>query len=226
MYFLIDFENVQESGFVGAHLLNRKDSVIIFFSEQCKTIDGKVFSEIQKSKCKLDTRKLVKASPNALDFYIASETGRIFGSGYSGEVAIVSKDNGFHAVADYWSMGGQGKKTVITGATMERCMLSSKVDEDRVRTIKQERMPIVLETLGQAASQKEQKSSTIKELYKDTPYAEHSAKVEAVVLAATDKMSIYQNIIKEFGTNPGVEIYRCIKPLVKTLNLPPHPVAA
>lgn len=225
MYFLIDYENVLKSGFIGTHLLNRKDSLIIFFSEQCKTIDGKIFSEINKSKCKIAVRKLAKASPNALDFYIASEAGRIFGAGYAGEIAIVSKDNGFQAVVDYWATKEQGNRTVITGASIENCMLHSKIDETRPKIIKEERISISLETLGKN-SPEESKTSLIKSLLQDTPFENCSDKIEDCVFSAVDKPSVYQNIVKEFGVDTGAAIYKYVKPLVKELTFSSEPQIA
>ncbi len=37
-----------------------------------------------------------------MDFYIATRVGEFYGGGHEDQVGIISKDQGFHAVRDYW----------------------------------------------------------------------------------------------------------------------------
>ncbi len=113
MYFLIDFENVGSEGLKGAEYLLKEDTVIIFFSRACEQIHQGCLHQIMESFCRLDICKLKKTGKNGLDFYIATKAGEIFGSGYLGKAAIVSRDQGFMAVRDYWRCRGKVFREVM-----------------------------------------------------------------------------------------------------------------
>lgn len=99
MLFLIDYENVGNSGMKGCGYLNSSDHVIIFFSEAKKKMERRSLETIINSGCVFEICKLCKNGKNALDFYIASRLGEMFGGGFEGTAVIVSHDNGFQAVA-------------------------------------------------------------------------------------------------------------------------------
>ena len=46
MYFLIDYENVNQAGLEGTEFLNKDDTVIVFFSKSCKNIISYRMNEI------------------------------------------------------------------------------------------------------------------------------------------------------------------------------------
>ena len=100
MQFMIDFENTGSAGLRGASFLLPEDTVTIFYSESSDKAESGFMSDIFASGCVCRGYKLFRSGKNSLDFYIASELGRIFGNGYAGKAAIVSKDQGFKGVAD------------------------------------------------------------------------------------------------------------------------------
>ena len=102
IHFMIDFENTRNRGLQGAEYLQPDDSVTIFYSQVCMKIEWKWFCQLKESGCNFRICKLQKAGKNALDFYIASHIGEMYGQGYNGMTAIVSNDAGFRAVREYW----------------------------------------------------------------------------------------------------------------------------
>lgn len=108
---LIDYENVNEYAFTGIEFLNDSDEIVFFYSKQCKTVATRILYSIIDSECKIGTIKLLATRPNALDFYITSVIGERFGSGYNGDIIIVSNDRGFESVHDYWK--NYGNKSII-----------------------------------------------------------------------------------------------------------------
>jgi len=50
--------------------------------------------------CEFEICRLKKARKNALDFYIVTRLGEIFGSGYQGVAAIISQDDGFRSAKE------------------------------------------------------------------------------------------------------------------------------
>ncbi len=51
MLFLVDYENVGNTGMKGCHYLNKTDSVIIFYSEAKKNMERRFLENITKSGC-------------------------------------------------------------------------------------------------------------------------------------------------------------------------------
>lgn len=100
VYFLVDFEN----------------TVILFYSQVCEQIQQGLIRQIMDSACCLEICKLKKQGKNALDFYIATRVGAVFGTGYGGKLAIVSRDQGYAAVRDYWRCRAVTPREVIPGA--------------------------------------------------------------------------------------------------------------
>lgn len=106
MYFLIDYENVQNSGMLGTDVLTREDCLDLFYSSSVPSMHSQYLEEIKASGCEFQIHKLMKTQKNGLDFYIATRLGEIFGAGYTGAAVIVSRDVGFQAVRDYWTSVG------------------------------------------------------------------------------------------------------------------------
>lgn len=100
-YFMIDLENTHSSGLRGAHYLESGDTVAIFYSESRKLLEQGALKEVFASGCQIELYKLIKKGSNALDFYIATRIGALFGGGYSGGMVIISEDKDFQAINHY-----------------------------------------------------------------------------------------------------------------------------
>lgn len=111
MYFLVDFENVKSGGLYGAEYLEAGDYLTIFFSEAAHICERRYLDAIENSGCTFDTCKLKKSGKNGLDFYIATRVGEFYGNGHKEPAAIISKDQGFRAVRDYWD--ARNKKIIL-----------------------------------------------------------------------------------------------------------------
>lgn len=101
---LMDYENVgNTNGLRGVDVLKDTDTLIIFYSGCCAKIRQDYLQEIRNSGCNFRVVKLKETRKNALDFYIATECGRISENGES-QLAIISNDKGFQAVIDYFAV--------------------------------------------------------------------------------------------------------------------------
>lgn len=130
IHFMVDFENVKSAGLHGSEYLCSDDGVTIFYSNTCLKIEKEKMDDILKSGCGLHICKLQNMGKNALDFYIASRIGEVFGSGYQGEIAIISKDKGFQAVQDYWRYA-KSPKNIVLNTNIEQCILFSGEKSER-----------------------------------------------------------------------------------------------
>lgn len=98
MLYLIDYENTNKLGLSGYNLLTENDKVILFYGGT-ETIPKKIINHML-STCEVDTIELVQKGKNGLDFYIGIFTGNYLGKNSDEQIAIISKDKGFLAVAD------------------------------------------------------------------------------------------------------------------------------
>lgn len=213
MYFLVDYENVKCDGMVGAEHLTREDSVLIFYSDNTPNITLDRISDILRSGCLFETCKLQTPGKNALDFYIATKTGEIFGAGSDTVVAVVSGDKGFRFIADFWNTGSQSKKVVFR-PSIEECIALAERSTDRSRAIANKKS----KTHEHAAIVDEQNTTgedAMTRALKTTLGSSYTADIRDLVRAAVIKKKGLQEkfraIVKQFGQQKGLEIYRGIK---------------
>ena len=211
MYFLIDFENVGSEGLKGAEYLLKEDTVIIFFSRACEQIHQGCLHQIMESFCRLDICKLKKTGKNGLDFYIATKVGEVFGSGYSGKAAIVSKDQGFTAVRDYWRCRGKVFREVILGSNLEQCILSANENRFRTTQIREKLKPVKLETEFARYEERMKVRRILEKEFADTAYEEKLGAIQGLVEKGAGKKILYLDSVKTFGKKDGLEIYRRMK---------------
>ena len=122
---MIDFENVRDRGLIGAQYLTPNDSVTLFFSRGSRKIEKGQLQKVLDSGCKLDICRLEYTGKNAIDFYITSRIGELYGGGYTGVTAIVSNDNGFKAVRDYWEKCTLHPRKIVLKPDIQQSIASS-----------------------------------------------------------------------------------------------------
>lgn len=136
MYFLVDFENVRSQGLRGVEFLQKEDYLTIFFSAAAHFCENRYLEAIERSDCHFDTCKLRKTGKNGLDFYIATRVGEFYGCGHEDRVAIISRDQGFKAIRDYWDARLPANKQIILSPSIEKSFISSNEQSERVRQLR------------------------------------------------------------------------------------------
>lgn len=125
-YFLVDYENVKTHGLDGITKLCSDDTVNIFYSENADSLTFSLHKRLNESKAKLIYSKVEVGSKNALDFQLASYLGYLIheNEGKVIKYFIVSKDNGYSSLVNYWlkqkkdisivlNVAGQSEKNVL-----------------------------------------------------------------------------------------------------------------
>ncbi len=214
MVFLVDFENVQNSGLKGARYLVKEDRVIIFYSQACEWIRQGIFLELMESFCYLELCKLKKPGKNALDFYIATKLGAIFGEGYMGKAAIVSRDQGFTAIRDFWKEQGDPVREVVLGGTLEQCILSANENHLRTEMVKKEMKTVRLETEFARYQERMKVRAVLEEIFADTGFDEQMKEIQCLYEKQSGKKLFYLDAVKTFGRQDGLEIYRRMRRLI------------
>ena len=136
MYFLVDFENVRNLGMRGTEFLLRSDCVVLFYSEAAPAIEQRHLNNIQLSGCGFEICKLLKKRKNGLDFYIATKVGALFGAERCQNLVIVSNDNGFQAVREYWQDRSGTKHRVALSESIEHGILAANENSERADLIR------------------------------------------------------------------------------------------
>ena len=212
MLFLIDYENVGNTGMKGCHYLNMSDYVIIFYSEAKKNMERRFLEDITNSGCVFEICKLCKSGKNALDFYIASKLGELLGDDFVGTAVIVSHDNGFHAVRDYWEKRAVHKRKVILSACVEDGLVSSNENSDRVRELKKLRENLTIGGFFADYTEKMRIKAVIKKLFDGTEYEGMTEQIQKLMIEKEKTPRIiYLNCLHSFGRDGGLAIYNRMK---------------
>lgn len=102
-YYLVDFENVGTDGIKDVKGVKEGDTMVIFYSENCKNTTLDVLDNIVSLKLKYSSFKVRVGTRNALDFQLTSYLGYLIGQGGAdASYHIVSEDKGFEVVAEFW----------------------------------------------------------------------------------------------------------------------------
>ncbi len=106
-HYLIDYENVHEDGLSGCKDLRKSDHIVIFFTQNAKSIDMSDISNHGAAELEMIE---VPAGKQSADMHIGSYLGYLAGkNGKNCNVVIVSKDTDFDNVIKFWK-----QKTGIT----------------------------------------------------------------------------------------------------------------
>ena len=107
-YYLVDFENVRTDGIKDLKGVQEGDSIILFYSEQCKNISLDVIDAIVKLNLNYSSFKVKVGTKNALDFQLSTHLGYLIAQGNldKDNYYIVAKDKGYDCLCEYWKEFG------------------------------------------------------------------------------------------------------------------------
>ena len=211
MLFLIDYENVGNAGMHGCGFLHAGDWVIVFYSKDSPNMEARFLEMIRDSGCRFEVCKLAQKRKNALDFYIASRLGEIFGAGYDGVVAIVTGDAGLTSIRDYWTLHAKPARRVYISSSLERAIISAGGKKSRVKTINRMLSGMSIDSFYAAYEAEEKHRAQLKEAFAGTEYASRIREIEAITRKNESSRLIYLEALKTFGRKDGLEIYRKLK---------------
>ena len=151
--YLVDFENVGVGGMDGVEKLSDHDRVVIFYGKQAAAVPFERHIEIASSRAEVRYIKVDKTGKNFLDFQLSSYCGYLIGSTAEKDFIIVSRDNGFGSMEDFWD----GKEMSGKLISMKR-QPAIAVNEEKAESVRE----IIVdrsERAGEKAKEQETKSS-------------------------------------------------------------------
>lgn len=211
MYFLIDYENVQNSGMLGTDALTKEDQVDLFYSSSVPSMQSRYLEEIRASDCDFHIHKLKKAQKNGLDFYIATRLGEAFGAGYTGAAVIVSRDVGFQAVRDYWTSVARKPRRVYLSESIERGIITANLGDQRAERVRQRLKPVDIAVFYAALQENKRIRGILEDALAGTDYLSRTGDIQNILKKGKTAKVIYLDVLHRFGRKDGLEIYRRLK---------------
>lgn len=197
-YFLVDYENVNVSGFDGLVKLSDEDVVIIFYSENAETMTFGLHKRINESKATVNFQKVSAKTKNALDFQLCSYLGYLIrdkmNNSSSINYYIVSNDVGYSVLSDYWKHRAINVKLV-----------------SNLKTDPPKSTAIVKQTQSTKTSTNE--SSKLEKMLSGIVKKSDIAAIEKIIHESKEKKDIHNKLVQKFGAQKGGDIYRKIKSL-------------
>lgn len=207
-YFLVDFENVRTDGIKDLKGVQEGDVMVVFYSENCKSITLDVLDSIIALKLKYSSFKVKVGTKNALDFQLTSYLGYLIGQGgMDTNYYIVSDDKGFEVVADFWKEQGIDVSCIS---------LKGPVSAPKKEATKETKKAEPKNKKSKVSSKDLATLDEIKTLIgKDNEPAE----VLKIFNQYKTKVAINNGLAKHFKDTKKVsEIYKKLKPLLKNKN--------
>ena len=211
MYFLIDYENVNYAGLEGTEFLEKGDTISFFYSNVCDKIVSYRMKDIEKSGCDFEICKLKTVRKNGLDFYIASKVGEIFAANRDAQIAIISADNGFQSVLDYWRPRLRKQNQLVRRKTIAKALICANGEEDRKKLVTENMEILELQTVFAKYEERKRIVTGITNIFADTEYESLISQIVDVVIASEKPRILYLTSLKSFGKKNGTEVYRKIK---------------
>ena len=137
----------------GVEKLSDHDRVVIFYGKQAAAVPFERHIEIASSRAEVRYIKVDKTGKNFLDFQLSSYCGYLIGSTARKGLYIVSRDNGFGSMEDFWD----GKEMSGKLISMKR-QPAIAVNEEKAESVRE----IIVdrsERAGEKAKEQETKSS-------------------------------------------------------------------
>lgn len=211
MYFLIDYENVNYAGLEGTEFLEKDDTISFFFSDASEKIISYRMMDIKKAGCEFEICKLKNIRKNALDFYIASKVGEIFGVNRDAKVAIISTDKDHQSVIDYWHPRLATPSQLVRAKTIANAIKVVSGEEVRKQIVNDRTKTLDLQAEFARHEERKRLVKTISDALSNTEYEKVVTQIADMVIAADRPKILYLNSIKSFGRKAGTEVYRRIK---------------
>lgn len=195
-FYLIDYENVRGEGLIGCKDLGKTDHIVIFFTQNAKSIDMRDISNHGSAQLEMIE---VPAGKQSADIHISSYIGYLIGKyDKNCKIVIVSKDTDFDNVIKFWKE--------LSGITASRTLQIKKSNNTTTKTEPSTKKNTEINTEIQKAISKGG-------FTKDVANYVASTVVKSIGVK-NYKQQIYRTIISKYGQEKGLNVYNHIKKLL------------
>ncbi|MBO5474285.1 MAG: hypothetical protein J6A08_10960 [Lachnospiraceae bacterium] len=195
--YLLDYENVHADGLEGIRTLSGDDHVIIFYSDQVKSIPFERHVEMMNSRARIEFIETHKTGKNYLDFQLTTQLGYLIGKGETDTVYIISKDQGFDSVVDFW----KGRNIKIA---RQECIQPGTES----KPVKKTKKSGVQKTAGLSESYRKKVRTAVKE---DGVSAGTYSTIYKAIINSKSKQEFHNSIMKVLGNEKSTLVYNHLK---------------
>lgn len=211
VYFLIDYENVQNSGMRGSEYLLSSDHVIVFYSKNAPLMEMRHLDNIKNSGCGFEVCELLTKRKNGLDFYIATKVGELFGAERCKNAVLISNDSGFQAIRDYWQERSGTKHRVALSESIEHGIITAGETSERANLIRARRKAMDIGQFYVTYQEHRKFQQILQKAFMGTTYSDRLQEIQDVLETGRSPKVIYLDSLRRFGRKDGQEIYRRLK---------------
>ena len=206
---MIDYENVHGDGLEGCQDLTKTDHIVIFFTQNAKSIDMRDISNHGQAELEMIE---VPSGKQSADIHISSYIGFLAGkNGKNCNVVIVSKDTDFDKVLKFW------KEKV--GITASRKQQIKKKTMNKTASNNNQTVPTNTSKKTTTKVDGNKKTGTNSEIQKALSNGGFSNDIVKYVASTAvknldvknGKQQTYRSIISKYGQDKGLNIYNHIK---------------
>lgn len=214
-FYLIDYENVHSEGLSGCQSLTKTDHIVIFFTQNAKSID---MSTISNHGAAVLEMVEVPAGKQSSDMHIGSYLGYLAGKFEKNcKAVIISKDTDFDKVIKFWKdkvginasrkqqIKSAPAKSITPAKTTTAKTSAVKTSESKENTTSAKSKNSVNVEIQKALSKEGIKNDVIS-------YVASTAVKNLNV--KNGKQQTYRTIVAKYGQNKGLELYTYIKKLI------------
>ncbi len=182
MVYLIDYENVGDNVFSHINTLSEEDKIVVFYNANTSKLSFTSHRLLEKSVINREYISINTGTKNALDFQLATYLGYLIANDNKTEYCIVSKDNGFDVICNFWKSRG-AKVTRSNEIAVEK----PKSQE------KSKKVKLELETALSG-------------------FSNDSKGITTIINESKSKQEINNKLVKKYGSEKAGKIYKIIKP--------------
>lgn len=126
-------------------------------------------------------------------------------------MAIISKDQGFHAVRDYWDVRLPANKKIILSPSIERSLIASNDNSERVKRLKSKLNGVDIAVFQAKYEERKRLQEVLRQIFGTTVFADRLGEIQELLETGESKKVIYLSSLHRFGRKQGLEIYDRLK---------------
>ena len=153
--FVIDTENTNNYSFINNFKVNENDNIVLFFSNNSKSITIQTFDEILKCGAKILTQNVNVGGKNALDFQLVAFITEKTIRGNFSEIHVISNDTGFNYAIDYINSCYEGN---VNLEIIQNINKNTSKEKKNNKTVKINKESEEKKAFEEVASEKEENS--------------------------------------------------------------------
>ena len=146
-----------------------------------------------------------------IGLYIASKVGEIFTMDHNAKIAIISADNGFQAVLDYWRPRLSVQNQLVKSKSIAKSLVCVSGESARKLLVNESMETFKLQEVYAKYEERNRMVIGITDLFAGTDYETLIFQIVDIVILSNQPKIMYLNFLKRFGRKNGTEVYRKIK---------------